>query len=36
MELATGLANRQAGDKVRLGYLIRGEWQTEAVVLLAH
>lgn len=36
MELAAELANRQAGDKVRLGYLIHGEWQAEAVVLLGH
>jgi hypothetical protein len=34
MELATELANRQPGDKVRLGYLIHGAWQTETVVLL--
>ena len=36
MELAAALANRQAGDKARLGYLIHGTWQTETVVLLAH
>lgn len=36
MELAAELSNRQAGDKVRLSYLIHGEWQTETVVLLAH
>ena len=34
MELATELANRQAGDKVRLGYMIHGEWQVETVVVL--
>ena len=36
MELAAELSSRSAGDKVRLGYLIRGEWQTETVLLLAH
>jgi S1-C subfamily serine protease len=36
MELAAELANRQAGDKLRLGYLIHGEWQAETVVLLGH
>ena len=36
MELAAELSNRQPGDKVRLGYLIHGAWQTETVVLLAH
>jgi hypothetical protein len=35
MELAAELANRPAGAKVRLGYLIHGAWQTETVVLLA-
>jgi hypothetical protein len=35
MELAAELANHQAGDKVRLGYLIHGTWQTETVVVLA-
>ena len=34
MELAAELANRPAGDKVRLGYLLRGEWQAETVVML--
>jgi hypothetical protein len=34
MELAAELANRQAGEKVRLGYAIHGEWQAETVVLL--
>ena len=33
MELAAELSTRVAGDKVRLGYLIRGYWQTETVVL---
>lgn len=36
MELAVALANRPAGDKVRLGYLLQGEWQSETVVLLPH
>jgi len=36
MELASELANRQAGDRVRLGYMIHATWQTETVVLLAH
>ena len=36
MELAKELANRPAGDKVRIGYMLHGEWQSEAVVLLAH
>jgi hypothetical protein len=35
MELAADLANRPAGDKVRLGYLLQGAWQAETVVLLA-
>jgi membrane-associated protease RseP (regulator of RpoE activity) len=35
MELAVELSNRPAGDKVRLGYLLHGAWQTETVVLLA-
>lgn len=34
MELAAELASRQAGDKLRLGYLLQGTWQTETVVLL--
>jgi hypothetical protein len=36
MDLATELANRSAGDKVRLGYMLHGAWQIEAIVLLAH
>jgi hypothetical protein len=35
MELVVELSNRPAGDKVRLGYLLHGAWQTETVVLLA-
>jgi hypothetical protein len=35
MELAAELANRPTGDKVRIGYMLHGEWQIEAVVLLA-
>jgi hypothetical protein len=34
MELAAELSNRAAGDKVRLGYSLRGQWQAETVVLL--
>ena len=34
MELAAELANRPGGDKVRLGYMLHGAWQTEVVVLL--
>jgi len=33
-ELATELAKRAAGDKLRLGYLIRGQWQSETIVTL--
>jgi hypothetical protein len=33
-ELAAELSSR--GDKVRLGYLLRGNWQSEAVIVLAH
>ncbi len=36
MELAAELSTRVAGDKVRLGYLIRGYWQTETVILWPH
>jgi PDZ domain-containing secreted protein len=34
MELAVELSNRAAGDKVRLGYLLHGQWQSETVVIL--
>jgi hypothetical protein len=34
MELAAELANHAAGDKIKLGYMIRGQWQTETVLLL--
>jgi len=34
MELAAELANRPAGDKIKLGVLIHGQWQTETTVLL--
>ena len=33
MELATELSNRATGDKVRLGYLLHGQWQSETVVV---
>jgi len=36
IELASELANRPTGDKVRIGYMLRREWQAEAVVVLAH
>jgi S1-C subfamily serine protease len=32
-ELQAELAGKTVGDKVRLGFLIRGQWQTETVVL---
>lgn len=34
MELAAELSSRAPGDKVRLGYLLHGQWQLETVVLL--
>jgi S1-C subfamily serine protease len=34
VELAAALANRPAGDKLRLGYMLHGAWQTEAIVIL--
>ncbi len=34
VELAAELANHAAGDKIKLGFLIHGQWQTEAVLLL--
>jgi opacity protein-like surface antigen len=36
MELAVELSKRGAGDKVRVSYLVRGSWQTESIILLAH
>jgi hypothetical protein len=33
-ELVTELSKRVAGDKLRLGYLIRGQWQSETIVTL--
>jgi S1-C subfamily serine protease len=33
MELAAELSSRTTGEKVRLGYLIHGAWQTETVVV---
>jgi hypothetical protein len=36
MELAAVLSKRSASDEMRLGYLLRGEWQAETVVLMAH
>jgi S1-C subfamily serine protease len=34
MELAAELSSRKAGDRVRLGFSIRGQWQSETVVTL--
>jgi hypothetical protein len=34
MELAAELANHAAGDKIKIGFLIRGMWQTETILLL--
>lgn len=34
MELAAELAGRHAGDKVRLGYLVRRLWQAETAIVL--
>jgi S1-C subfamily serine protease len=36
MELAAAIANYAAGDKVKLGVLVRGQWQTENVLLLGN
>lgn len=36
MELAAELSTRVASDKVRLGYLIRGYWQTETAIVWPH
>ena len=36
MELAAELANHAAGDKIKLGFLIRGQWQTETVLMLGN
>jgi hypothetical protein len=36
MELASELANHSPGDKVKLGFLIRGQWQSETVLLLGN
>jgi membrane-associated protease RseP (regulator of RpoE activity) len=34
MELAAELSGKGHGDKVRLGYLIHGQWQTETAIVL--
>jgi hypothetical protein len=36
MELAAELLNHAAGDKIKLGVLIRGQWQTETVLILGN
>jgi hypothetical protein len=36
MELAAELASRAVGDKIRVGFLIRGQWQGETVLLLGN
>jgi S1-C subfamily serine protease len=33
-ELAAELASHAAGDKIKIGFLIRGQWQSETVLLL--
>jgi hypothetical protein len=33
-ELAAELANRHAGDKVRIGFLVRGQWQSNTVLTI--
>jgi PDZ domain-containing secreted protein len=33
-ELVAELASRSAGDRVRVCYMLHGEWQSEAVVIL--
>jgi hypothetical protein len=34
MELAAELSGKGQGQRIRLGYLVRGQWQTETVILL--
>jgi hypothetical protein len=34
MEFAAELSGRKAGEKIRVGYMINGEWQTETVIVL--
>jgi len=34
MELAAELANHRAGEKIKLGFLLRGQWQTETAIIL--
>jgi S1-C subfamily serine protease len=36
MELAAELTKRPDGDKVKIGFLIRGQWQTDKVLLLGN
>jgi hypothetical protein len=36
MELAAELTDRAPGDKIRLGYLIHGQWQSETILLLGN
>jgi hypothetical protein len=36
MELVAELSKRSSSDKMRLGFLLRGEWQAETVIVLAH
>lgn len=36
MELAAELASHAAGDKIKLGFMIRGQWQSETVLLLGN
>jgi S1-C subfamily serine protease len=34
MELVMDLSNWKAGEKVRIGYMLHGQWQAETVILL--
>jgi len=36
MELAAELTKRPDGDKVKIGFLIRGQWQTDKGLLLGN
>jgi membrane-associated protease RseP (regulator of RpoE activity) len=36
MELAAELSSRAPGDKVRIGYSLHGQWQTETIVILGN
>jgi S1-C subfamily serine protease len=36
MELAAELANHATGDKIKLGFLLHGQWQSETILLLGN